>query len=160
MIRPPRVPPLSPLSVSATWFGSGLLPGMPGTWGSLAALPVAALIHWLSGPWGLMIATLIVIAAGTVVAEFYERRSGEKDPQTVVIDEVAGQWLTLVPLGLGLWSYVLGFLAFRFFDTLKPWPIRRFEKIPGGWGIMVDDLVAAGYAGLTAYLILTVAGWF
>lgn len=156
--RPSRIPPASPLSLGATWFGSGLLPWMPGTWGSLAALPAAALIHWIFGAWGLMIASVLVSFVGVALANAYEQRSGEKDPQAVVIDEVAGQWLTLVPLGLGFWPYILGFLTFRIFDTLKPWPIRRFERLPGGWGVMADDLVAAVYAGVSAYAIVELIG--
>jgi phosphatidylglycerophosphatase A len=147
--------PLSPLGLTATWFGAGLLPWMPGTWGSLAALPFAALLQWAGGAWALMLGTLLVVAGGTLAAELYARRSGIGDPSAVVIDEVAGQWATLVPLGLDPWSYLVGFLGFRLFDTVKPWPIRTCEKLPGGWGIMVDDLVAAGYAGLLGYALLT-----
>lgn len=153
-----RPPALSPLGLSATWFGSGLLPWMPGTWGSLASLPVAAALQWAGGAWALMLGTLVVLAVGTVVAEAYARQSGMKDPSVIVIDEVAGQWATLVPLGLDPLSYLVGFVGFRLFDTTKPWPIRRFEKLPGGWGIMVDDLVAAGYAGIIGYAILNLAG--
>lgn len=153
-------PPGSALSLAATWFGSGLLPSMPGTWGSLAALPFAALIHWAFGGLGLLIASLAVTLLGVWVCDLYARRSGRSDPQEVVIDEVAGQWLTLAPLGLDPLSYLLGFAAFRFFDTLKPWPIRAAERLPGGWGIMADDIAAALAAGLAAYMVLTLTGVF
>lgn len=154
-----RPAPASLLGLSATWFGSGLLPWMPGTWGSLAALPAAALLQWAGGAWALMIATLAVLAGGTAAAAAYARRSGQADPGAVVIDEVAGQWASLVPLGLDPWSYLVGFLAFRLFDTVKPWPVRTFERLPGGWGIMADDLAAAGYAGLLGYLLLAFTGY-
>ncbi len=151
--------PLSPLALAATWFGSGRLPWMPGTWGSLAALPFAALLHWAGGATMLMLATLLVLVGGTVVAQVYAARSGRADPSEVVIDEVVGQWATLVPLGLDPVSYLVGFAGFRLFDTLKPWPIPLFEKLPGGWGIMADDLVAAGFAGILGYAGLIALGY-
>jgi hypothetical protein len=104
---------------------------MPGTWGSLAALPGAALLHWLGGAWGLAAATLVVTGAGVPVAARYAEAVKREDPGEVVIDEVAGMWLTLVPLGLSPLAYLVGFAAFRLFDTLKPWPIRRAEGLPG-----------------------------
>lgn len=132
---------------------------MPGTWGSLAALPFAALLQWLGGATLLMIGTLVVLAAGTAVAHVYATRSGQRDPSSVVIDEIAGQWATLTPLGLDPVSYLVGFSIFRAFDIWKPWPIHRLERLPGGWGIMADDAEAAFYAGLTSYATLTLMGF-
>lgn len=149
---------MSALSLAATWFGSGLLPKMPGTWGSLAALPFAALIHWVFGGLGLLLAGCVVGVAGIWICGLYARRTGIEDPQEVVLDEVAGQWLALAPLSLEPLSYLLGFAVFRLFDTLKPWPIHALEQLPGGWGIMVDDLTAGLVAGAVVYGGLTFAG--
>lgn len=134
----------------ATWFWSGRLPGAPGTWGSLAALPFGwALITW-SGPGGLVTATVIVFLAGVWASGIYATLIGKKDPGSAVIDEVAGLWLTLLPvafIGPDDWRlYGIAFIAFRLFDITKPWPVRKFEMLPSGWGIMADDIVAGLYA--------------
>jgi phosphatidylglycerophosphatase A len=155
---PAPEPPSAPgagLALAATWFGSGRLPWMPGTWGSLAALPGAALLHWLGGAWALVAGALAVTIAGVPVAARYAEATQREDPGEVVIDEVAGMWLTLIPLGLGPLAYLVGFAAFRLFDTLKPWPVRRAEALPGGYGIMADDVVAGALAALSAFLVLT-----
>ncbi len=153
-------PPASPLplpfwhpaSLLATWFGSGLLPKAPGTWGSLAALPCAIAIAALAGPWGLLAAVLAVTVAGLWAADVYAARSGESDPGEVVIDEVAGQWLALVPAALDPRLYAVAFLAFRFFDIVKIWPANWLDRnLKGGWGIMLDDLAAGVYAGALTY---------
>ncbi len=148
-------PPLSfwhPASLLATWFGSGLLPKAPGTWGSLAALPFAVVIAALAGPWGLLAAVLAVTVAGLWAAGVYAGRRGVDDPSEVVIDEVAGQWLALVPVALDLRLYAVAFLAFRFFDIVKVWPAGWLDRnLKGGWGIMLDDLAAGIYAGALAF---------
>ncbi len=158
MTQPPVSPPVPPLpfwhpaSLLATWFGSGLLPKAPGTWGSLAALPCAIVIAALAGPWGLLAAVLAVTAAGLWAADIYAARSGADDPGEVVIDEVAGQWLALVPAALDPWLYAVAFLAFRFFDIVKVWPANWLDRnIKGAWGIMLDDLAAGVYAGALTY---------
>lgn len=155
MSAPPS--PLSfwhPASLLATWFGSGLLPRAPGTWGSLAALPVAFLIAAWGGTWGLLAATAVATLAGVWAAGVYAARSGQQDPQAVVIDEVAGQWLALVPVAhhQDLRLYAVAFLAFRFFDIVKVWPAGRIDReLKGGWGIMLDDIVAGLYAAALTY---------
>ncbi len=152
---PPQVSPLPfwhPASLLATWFGSGLLPKAPGTWGSLAALPFAIVIAALAGPWGLLAAVLAATVAGLWAADVYAARSGADDPPRVVIDEVAGQWLALVPVALDLRLYAVAFLAFRFFDIVKVWPADWLDRnLKGGWGIMLDDLAAGIYAGALAF---------
>lgn len=143
-----------PASLLATWFGSGLLPRAPGTWGSLAALPVAFLIAAWGGTWGLLAATAVATLAGVWAAGVYAARSGQQDPQAVVIDEVAGQWLALVPVAhhQDLRLYAVAFLAFRFFDIVKVWPAGRIDReLKGGWGIMLDDIVAGLYAAALTY---------
>ena len=141
-----------PASLLATWFGSGLLPKMPGTWGSLAALPFAILIVAWAGTWGLLAAAVVATLVGVWAAGVYAARSGQQDPQAVVIDEVAGQWLALVPVAHDLRLYPVAFLAFRFFDIVKVWPAGRIDReLKGGWGIMLDDVVAGLYAAALTY---------
>lgn len=143
-----------PSSLLATWFGSGLLPLAPGTWGSLAALPCAWVIVWAGGTWALIAATVVVALLGWWAAEVYAAATGRDDPGAVVIDEVAGQWLVLLPAGTDITLYIAGFVLFRIFDITKPWPaIWADRNLHGGLGIMLDDLLAAGY-GLVALLAL------
>lgn len=131
----------------ASWFGSGFLPWAPGTWGSLAALPFAAAIVFLGGKPALLVATAVVFMTGCTAADRATRGGNERDPGWIVIDEVAGQWLTLLALPLGLASYAIGFALFRLFDVWKPWPVSWAERrYGGGFGIMIDDVLAALYA--------------
>lgn len=120
-------------------FGLGLSPWAPGTFGTLAGV----LIAWLV-PNDLALAggAVLLFFAGVALANTLK----EKDPGWYVLDEVAAYML--VPLGLGRDAVVLvgAFVCFRIFDIAKPWPIRRLEKLPRGWGVMVDDLWAAAYA--------------
>nr|WP_285672413.1 phosphatidylglycerophosphatase A [Limibaculum sp. NKW23] len=154
----------------ATGFGLGRLPLAPGTWASAAAIPLAWLLHGLGGFWLLAAATLAATALGLwAVARM---PGGTDDPAEVVIDEIAGQWLALWPLSLGLthigaepwlfpWpGWVLGFLLFRALDIFKPWPVSRAERAGGALGVMLDDLVAGGLTALAASLAAAVAhGW-
>jgi phosphatidylglycerophosphatase A len=133
----------------ATWFGAGLLPRAPGTWGSLAALPFAWALMWLGGPWLLLAATALVFGLGLWAAGRYMQATGAHDPGAVVIDEIAGQWLTLCVAPLDPIAYLLGFVLFRIADVLKPWPASWLDRRVGGaFGVMIDDLAAAVYAGL------------
>lgn len=147
-------PPLSnPWVMLATWGGSGYLPKAPGTWGSLAALPFAWILYQWSGPQALLIAAALVFAIGVVAADRYMALSGEHDPGPVVVDEVAGQWLTLSMVPLDPAWFVAGFLAFRLFDVVKPWPIRwADQRVKGGFGVMFDDVLAGVYALLLLLL--------
>lgn len=159
MLRPPALPFWSPVTLLATWFGSGLLRKAPGTFGSLAALPFAAAILWAGGSLALLIAAAAVFGLGLAVSGRYARAGGDPDPGAVVIDEVAGQWLTLVPLCLTLESFALGFLLFRFFDIAKLWPVSLAERrLSGALGIMADDIVAGLLAAAAAYGLLAAFG--
>jgi phosphatidylglycerophosphatase A len=152
---------LHPALVLGTWFGAGLLPVMPGTWGSLAALPCAWAIRSLSGVAGLAIAALIIFAVGCWAAGMIARTSGATDPGAIVIDEVAAQWLVLLPVSLDPLSYAAAFLLFRLFDIWKPWPVRWADRrVHGGFGIMLDDLLAAVYAVLAFLILLETGGAF
>ena len=141
-------------------FGySGLLTPASGTWGSLAAIPVAWAIHALGGPILLVLATVLLFFAGLWATERYLAETGGEDPSEVVVDEAVGQWIALLPVSFGaahaeaaladLWPGALtAFLAFRLFDILKPGPIALAEKAPGAWGVMLDDVVAGWVAAL------------
>jgi phosphatidylglycerophosphatase A len=155
-----RRPPES-LSVSspslwlATWFGSGLLRPGPGTWGTLAALPVAWVIHAAGGGWALLAAAAILFYPGVRAADGFMAASGEHDPGPVVVDEVVGVWLVLSALPRpDLAFYVLGFALFRLFDIVKPWPVSWADKrVGGGFGVMLDDVLAGLYAAAALVLI-------
>ncbi len=162
---PPEQPKPSlaePPILLATWFGAGLLPGMPGTWGSLAAMPFAWVIHLYWGPAALGAAALAVFAVGIWASEIYARAAGTEDPGAVVIDEVAGQWLTLaLAAPLDPLFYALGFLFFRVADILKPWPVNWAERrFAGGLGIMLDDILAAVYAALALVCVGYALGYY
>lgn len=143
-------PPLSDTRILlATWFGSGYAPFAPGTFGSLFALPIGWAFANESGVIGLGIATIVVSLIGIWAANAYMAQAGEHDPGPVVIDEVAGQWLTMLPMAAVMtWQGLLvAFILFRVFDIWKPWPISWVDKnIEGGLGVMVDDILA-GIAG-------------
>jgi len=143
-------PPLSDTRILlATWFGSGYAPFAPGTFGSLFALPIGWAFANESGVIGLGIATIVVSLVGIWAANAYMAQAGEHDPGPVVIDEVAGQWLTMLPMAAMMtWQGLLvAFILFRVFDIWKPWPISWADKnIEGGLGVMVDDILA-GIAG-------------
>ncbi len=139
--------------VLATWFGSGLAPAAPGTFGTLAALPLA-MWFGLLGPWGAFSGIAGISVLAVWVSQKAENLLGKKDPSAIVIDEVAGLCLTLFLVPLGWLSLCAGFLLFRFFDILKPWPANRAEKLTGGLGIVLDDLVAGVYAHLVLRLLL------
>jgi phosphatidylglycerophosphatase A len=149
-----------PAVLLATWFGTGLLPIAPGSWGSLAALPFAWAIRSHVGTTGLAVATVIVFAIGWWVAATVAKASAIEDPSAVVIDEVAAQWLVLLPAPLDPLAYAVAFLLFRIFDIWKPWPVRWADRhVKGGLGIMLDDLLAAVYA-VVPVLVLLVGGAF
>jgi phosphatidylglycerophosphatase A len=143
------LPAWHPAALLATGFGAGLLPVAPGSWGSLAALPLAWTVRGAFGRAGLAAAAAFAFGAGCWAAGRVAAASGRPDPGLVVIDEVAGQLLALVPARRDPAAYLLAFLAFRLFDIWKPWPVGRIDRqVGGGFGIMLDDALAAGYAAL------------
>lgn len=152
----PGLPLTDPRALLATWFGAGLLPIAPGTWASLAALPLAALLAWLGGPWLVLIAAGLVFLVGIWAAGPYMAALGVHDPTAVVIDEIAGQWLTLAFAPLDPLAYLAGFFLFRVFDVLKPWPINVIDReIGGAFGVMADDVLAGVYAAVVLWAIVT-----
>lgn len=139
-----------PSVLLATGFGVGLMPKAPGTWGSLLAVVLAWEIVGSFGPVGLALAGLGTFAVGIRVSNDCVRKFAAEDPKQVVIDEIAGQWLVLaVAPAPDLITYGVGFILFRIFDIWKPWPVGWADSnIKGGLGIMVDDILAAGYAAV------------
>ncbi len=142
----------------ACWFGSGLMPIAPGTWGTLAAVPLVwVLNHFGEFYKGLGLVFLVPMAIWS--SGLCERHLGRNDPSEVVVDEVAGFLLTLFLLPLNGLTLSLGFVLFRFFDIAKPFPIRRVEKkVRGGTGVVLDDLLAGFYANLSLRIILVLLG--
>lgn len=141
--------------VVATAFGSGYSPFAPGTAGSAVGLllfwPMAA---W-PWPWQAAAAAALFLV-GSLAAGRVARHVGLKDPGIVVVDEVVGQWVTLAALPFTPATAGLGFLLFRAMDIVKPWPARDLERVPGGWGIMADDVAAGVYAHLALRVVLLV----
>ena len=159
MTQPQPLPFFHPVSLIATWFGSGLLPRAPGTWGSLAALPFGALLAWAGGPWALAAAAAVLFLIGIWASDRYAKAMQLDDPGAVVVDEVAAQWVTLIPCGLNPWLFLAAFVAFRLSDVLKPWPVGWADRrLKGGLGIMIDDMIAAVYAGLACLVLARFVG--
>ncbi len=149
----------------ATGFGSGYLRPAPGTWGTLAGLVawllLLAAFRAAGAPWALLVATLLLTLLAVWAADRVVRETGQKDPSFIVIDEWAGLWIALVPLLFtstlqpqpwSLWAarLVAPFLLFRLFDIWKPGPVDAAQRLPGGWGVVMDDVLA----GLLAALIV------
>jgi phosphatidylglycerophosphatase A len=142
----------------ATFFGIGRFKPGPGTWGSLATVVVWALaisrIPVANRTWATIVAAALVTLVGIPAATKVARASGLKDPQFVVIDEVAGQLVALIAAPLAWKTFAAGLILFRVFDIWKPFPIRRLERLPEGTGIVVDDLGAGLYALAVMHLLL------
>ncbi|NOI14719.1 phosphatidylglycerophosphatase A [Vibrio hepatarius] len=160
-----RISLKNPWHLLATGFGSGLSPIVPGTMGTLASLPFYLLLAHLSLPlYGLVVIASCVI--GVKICQVTSDDMGVHDHGSIVWDEFAGMWITMlvVPMfGLAVfdWKWLAtGFVLFRFFDMVKPWPIGWLDKrVHGGLGIMLDDIVAGVMAGVALYLVGLYAGW-
>jgi phosphatidylglycerophosphatase A len=142
----------------ATFFGVGLLRPGPGTWGSAATVLLWWLVaHWIAPGWQALAAialAALAVAVGIPAATQVCRASGLKDPQFVVIDEVAGQFITLIAAPVAWKSLLLGFILFRGFDIVKPPPVRQLEHLPEGFGIVIDDVAAGLYALAVMQVVL------
>lgn len=141
--------------VFATWFGCGLSPFAPGTVGSLAAVVIAwALSRAGFGRLHFLVLSLLLLYPAIHAAGIVARLTARKDPQIVVVDEVLGQWLTLAGAMRFDWlTFAVAFALFRLFDIWKPPPIRRIERIPGGAGIVLDDMMAGVYGAVVLFLL-------
>ncbi len=151
--------------------GVGYIPLAPGTWGSLVGIGVYLALSYFALAEAskiaviavALVAILIVTLLGIWAASRTEKLSGRKDPGKVVVDEVAGQMISLLPISFVFvrpWNgwVIVSFILFRFFDIVKPYPARRLEGLHGGLGIMADDLIAGVYAAAITALLLFVAG--
>lgn len=155
-----------------TFFGSGMLPKMPGTYGSLAAAIVAyplALLGSAFWPsrfeaYGFFLVAAIFVFFGAVpFVKKAMRDTGTEDPGWIVIDEVCGLWMALAGISTTSieehpWLLALAFAFFRFFDILKPLGIHRLERLPGAWGVMADDLLGGVYAGMILFALVRIFG--
>jgi len=161
VVEVPEVEPGRPPAwafLTATFFGIGTLGPGPGTWGSAAAVLI-----WLAAtetvplsvqPFVLASMALIAIAIGIPAATRVARASGNKDPGFIVIDEVAGQWITLLFVSVAWKTLLAAFILFRGFDIVKPPPVRQLERLSEGTGIVVDDVAAGLYGLLVMQLLL------
>jgi phosphatidylglycerophosphatase A len=131
--------------ILSIWFGCGLVPRAPGTAGTLGALPVYWMLRPL-GPAGVLAGAIVVTVVGIWASHRTSRRLGQKDPQIVCIDEVAGVLFTWAAVPNGWLGTLVGFVLFRITDMTKPWPARAAERLPGGFGIVLDDVCAAAWS--------------
>lgn len=151
----------------ASMGGIGFLPGPAGTYGSLAALPLAWALHEVGGPVFLILLTVFFFAAGHRATE-RSTTAEDPDPGWVVIDEMVGQWIALWPISLGamragvdilaLWpGWIAAFVLFRLFDIWKPWLVGRADRMKGPTGVMLDDVVAGVFAALGVAVLAALA---
>jgi phosphatidylglycerophosphatase A len=148
----------------ATFLFVGYLRPAPGTWGSLAALPAAWAVYALAGPWGVLAGIVLVCGAGYWATAIETRGKADHDPSEIVIDEVAGQWIALLPVLFGaanngvpvlaLWpGWLAAFVLFRFFDIIKPGPVGWADRKAGPLGVMLDDVIAGVLAAIGVGLL-------
>ncbi len=136
----------------ATGGGLGRLPRVPGTFGTLAGIPFAIGFAFINNSYAVFLTVLLIVFAAWISDEA-EVILGEKDPGCIVIDEIAGYVVAMAGIHISLYSLASGFLVFRFFDILKPPPVRNFEKkFKGGAGVVLDDIIA----GLLSYIVLRI----
>ena len=146
----------NPLHLLSLGFGSGLAPVAPGTWGTLAAVPLYLLLAQLALPWYLL-AVVAGLVGGVFLCQYTSDALGVHDHGGIVWDEFVGFWVAMIALP-PTWPWILaGFVLFRLFDIVKPWPVKIADtKIKGGFGIMLDDVLA----GIYALVCLHVARYF
>lgn len=156
-----RIQLTNPVHCLATGFGSGLLPKIPGTFGTLAAVPFYLLLMQWS-VWALIVAVMIGGVVGIYLCDQTAKDMGVHDHGSIVWDEFIGFWLTMIFLPSLAWQPIFaGFIFFRFFDMVKPWPIRWLDRhLHGGFGIMLDDIVAGIFAGGCLWLGHTWLQWW
>ena len=144
----------NPWHFIALGFGSGLLPKAPGTYGSLAALPICMLLVF--APWYIALGVIIfTFILGTIASSICEKDLGMHDNSAIVIDEFCGMFISVFLFPSNLYLTFLAFVLFRFFDVLKPFPINYFDKkIGGGLGVMIDDVFAGLYALAVGHIVI------
>ncbi|MBL7546043.1 MAG: phosphatidylglycerophosphatase A [Bdellovibrionaceae bacterium] len=145
--------------IIATWWWVGKIRWAPGTWGTLATVPVIFLFYRL-GPVAYMVGVFIVIILGIFFSDIYEKSLGKHDSSEIVIDEVAGYLIAMTWLPMTWQALTLGFFIFRFFDILKPFPINLLDrKVGGGLGVMIDDVAAGVITNIILQAIYTKTDW-
>lgn len=151
-----------------SFFGAGFLRPASGTWGSLAALPAAYILHGLGGPWLLIVAAAVFYAIGVWLTRVETTVGPDHDPSWIVLDEVVGQWIALLPVSFGaaragvdvaaLWpGIVAAFVFFRLFDIWKPWLVGRADRRGDATGVMLDDVWAGFFAAIVVILLAVAA---
>ncbi|HOG10926.1 MAG TPA: phosphatidylglycerophosphatase A, partial [Smithella sp.] len=136
----------------ATGFGSGLAPFAPGTAGTLVGILIC--LPLIPLPWILrLLLVLALLALSFYVSDQAEKIYKRKDDQRIVIDEIIGFQITMLPVEINVLSICAGFVLFRIFDIWKPFPVRNMQGFPGGWGIVADDVAAGIYAGMVLWLL-------
>lgn len=155
-----RISLANPVHLLAVGFGSGLAPAMPGTFGSLAAIPLVwGLASWVSLS-SYVAVTLIACILGIWLCGRTAEDMGVHDDASIVWDEIAGMLITLLAVPLSWQNLLAGFVLFRLFDILKPWPISYLDKhVHGGTGIMLDDILAGVAACVSLHLLLQLGWW-
>lgn len=150
-----------PILFLALGLGSGLAPKAPGTFGTLAAVPLFLLLPAMS-PWVYGVFLVVTFIIGIYFCQKAADDLGVHDHPAIVLDEFVGLWISLFPvivLGFAWYWLILGFALFRFFDILKPWPIHWFDRhVHGGLGIMLDDVIAGIEAALVLGLVMSMWG--
>ena len=142
----------------ATGFFTGFLPTMPGTWGTFAGIPLVIISHRLTSIMQAVV-TVVFVFFAAFIAGRAEILFENRDARPIVIDEMVGFLITLLWLPLNFLTLCLGFFLFRLFDIVKPPPISTVEKrLHGGWGVVMDDVLAGVFANVTLRLLLIVAG--
>ena len=140
----------------STWFYIGKSRYAPGTVGSIATLPLVYLLHSYLGTWSVVVFAILISLIGIIAAGNFSKAIGIHDPGMIVVDEVAGQTLALTFAGINLYLYLIGFILFRIFDIIKPWPVGWADKkVSGGLGIMLDDILA-GFIAMIIVLLLKI----
>jgi len=144
----------NPLHFLSLGFGSGLMPKAPGTFGTLAAIPLYFFISHLNLT-GYLAITFVVSVVGIYLCAYTSKALGVHDHSGIVIDEIAGYFITMIAVPFDWLWVVAGFVLFRFFDVLKPWPISWIDKhVHGGFGIMLDDVLAGFFAFICLHTII------
>ena len=144
------------IKLLATGFGSGLSPFAPGTMGTLVGIPVCLVCLPLTWPVRLLF-VIVLSALAIFISGRAERIYSNKDDQRIVIDEITGFQVAMLPVAITGWHLCVAFVLFRIFDIWKPFPIRNLQNLPGGWGVVIDDIAAGIYAGVIM-LALNYAG--
>jgi phosphatidylglycerophosphatase A len=150
--------------VIGTFFYAGYLKPAPGTWGSLAALPFVWALHVLGGPWLFTAATVALYFVGLWAVKGLLAETDNEDPSEIVVDEVVGMWIAMLPASWGAWAagagilalypgWIAAFLFFRLFDIWKPWLVGRADRRHDALGVMLDDVWAGVFAGVVTLLL-------